>query len=141
MTDHTLNLIYAIKKSGKSWNQAVSEYMSAYSGSPIERYDEYSLNHILREAYCDYISTCDNPAMEARKLLEMMDNYPMYSRAHHLANCMGLAQVKDKGKFVNGFREYNRADFNSPDETIDNPIVGVKLNLDGSWSGVREKNY
>ena len=107
MTDHTLNLIYAIKQSGKSWNQAVSEYMSAYSGSPIERYDEYSLNHILREAYCDYISTCDNPAMEARKLLEMMDNYPMYSRAHHLANCMGLAQVKDKGKFVNGFRECN----------------------------------
>ena len=108
MTDHTLNIIYAIKKSGKSWDQAVSEYMSAYSGSPIERYDEYNLNHILREAYCDYISTCDNPAMEARKLLEMMDNYPMYSRAHHLANCMGLAQVKDKGKFVNGFREYNR---------------------------------
>ena len=40
MTDYTLNLIYAIKQSGKSWNQAVSEYMSAYSGSPIGRYDE-----------------------------------------------------------------------------------------------------
>ena len=105
MTNHTLNLIYAIKQSDKLWNQAVSEYMSTYSGSPIENYNEYILNHILREAYCDYISTCDNPAVEARKLLEMMDSYPMYSRAHHLANCMGLAQVKDKGRFVNGFRE------------------------------------
>ena len=107
MTDHTLNLIYAIKQSGKSWNQAVSEYMFTYSNSPIESYDEYTLNRILKEAYCDYISTCDNPAIEARKLLEMMDDYPMYSRAHHLANCMGWAQVKDNGKFVNGFRECN----------------------------------
>jgi len=114
MTDHTLNLIYAIKQSGKSWNQAVSEYMSAYSGSSIEEYDEYSLNHILRAAYCDYISTCDNPAMEVYNLLEMMDSYPMYSRAHHLANCMGMAQVKDKGKFINGFRECNRNAVNVP---------------------------
>ena len=30
---------------------------------------------------------------------------------------------------------------NLPEPEENNPIVGVKLNLDGSWSGVRKKDY
>lgn len=105
MNDKTLGIIYAIKRSGKQWNEAVSEYMSDYSGCPKEEYSEWELNRIMRIAFIDYLETCDKPYAEVRELLEMMDRYSGYSMGHYLANVLGMTKVKEKEKFVNGFRD------------------------------------
>ena len=105
MTDHTISIIKAIKLSGKVWNQAVAEYMSKYSGSLVDEYTETELNRILKEAFLDYLTTCDNPSMEVRDLLDFMDNNGSRSLGHHIANVLGLTQVRDGDKYVNGFRE------------------------------------
>jgi hypothetical protein len=105
MTDKTIGIIYAIKRSGKIWNQAVAEWMSNYSGSPVEKYTETLLNKILKEAFIDYMSTCDKPGMEVSDFLDLIENNGSYSLGHHIANKLGMTQVKEGNKFVNGFRE------------------------------------
>jgi hypothetical protein len=105
MTDHTIRIINAIKRSGKVWNQAVAEYMSEYSGCPIEEYTETKLNRILKEAFLDYLATCDNPSMEVCDLFDFMDNHGSESLGHHIADVLGMTQVRDGNEYVNGFRE------------------------------------
>lgn len=104
MTDKTLGIIYAIKRSGKVWNQAVADWMSDYSGSPVEEYTETVINKILKEAFADYISTCDHPDREVYDLLDYISNNGSYSLGHCISIVFELAQVKSKDKFVNGFR-------------------------------------
>ena len=107
MTDHTINIIKSIKRSGKVWSQAVAEYMSEYSGSPVEEYTETELNRILKEAFLDYLTTCDSPSMEIRGLLDLMENNGLHSIGYHIANVLGMVEVKDGDKYVNGFRNYS----------------------------------
>lgn len=105
MNNKTLGIIYAIKRSEKQWDKAVSEYMADYSGSPNKEYSEWELNRIMRVAFIDYIETCDKPYAEVRELLEIMDRYSGYSMGHYLANVLGQTKVKEQGKYVNGFRD------------------------------------
>lgn len=106
MTDLTIGIIKAIKQSGKVWNRAVAEYMSEHTGTPIEDYTEHYLNTILKEAFLDYIATCDNPVLEVEILIDLMTSYGAGSLGCHLANILGMAQVRDKnGNYINGFRE------------------------------------
>lgn len=105
MTDLTLNIIKSIKCSGKVWNRAVAEYMSEYSGCPVEDYTETSLNHILKEAFIDYVSTCDNPEEPVRELFDFIENNGARSLGHHIANVLGLTQVRKNDKYINGFRD------------------------------------
>lgn len=105
MTDQTVGIIYAIKRSGKVWDQAVKEYMASYSGSPIEVYTETELNRILKLAFVDYIETCDKPHIEIYSLLTLIESNGTHSLGYYLANVLGLVQVKDNGKFVNGFKD------------------------------------
>ncbi len=104
VTDKTIGIIYAIKRSGKVWNQAVAEWMADYSGSSVEEYTETALNNIMKEAFGDYISSCDNPEREVRDLLDMIGRNGSYSIGHHLANVLAITQVKEGERFVNGFR-------------------------------------
>ncbi len=104
MTDKTLGIIYAIKRSEKEWNHAVADWMADYSGSPVEEYTETQINKILKEAFVDYISTCNRPDREVYDLLDYIDNNGSYSLGHCIAIVFELAQVKDGNKFVNGFR-------------------------------------
>ena len=104
MTDKTLGIIYAIKRSGKAWNQAVAEWMADYSGSPVEAYTEIILNKILKEAFIDYVSTCDRPDIEIYELLSCIDKNGSYSLGHCIAIVLELARVKNGDEFVNGFR-------------------------------------
>ena len=105
MTDKTLGIIYAIKRSNKVWNQAVAEWMSDYSGSPVVAYTETVINKILKEAFVDYISTCDKPNVELYSFLCLIEGQGMHSLRYYIANILGMAQVKDGDIFVNGFRE------------------------------------
>ena len=104
MTDKTLGIIYAIKRSGKVWNQAVAEWMADYSGSPVEEYTETVINKILKEAFVDYISTCDKPDVELYEFLCLIESQGMHSLGYYIANILGMTQVKDCDKFVNDFR-------------------------------------
>ena len=103
MTDLSLGIIYAIKQSGKPWNQAVAEYMSNYSGSPIEDYTETKLNQILKSTFLDYISTCDKPNEDVETLFEMM-KAEYHSLGYYIAHTLAMTIVKNDGKYVNGFR-------------------------------------
>lgn len=106
MTDRTLGIIKAIKQRGKVWNRAVAEYISERTGTPIEDYTEYDLNIILKEAFLDYIATCDNPAFEVETLINLMTSFGDSSLGCHLANILGMTQVRDKDdNYVNGFRK------------------------------------
>ena len=106
MSDQTLGIIYAIKQRGESPLKAVAEYMSEYSGSPKDEYNEEYLYVILKNAYIDYMSTCDSPSSEVARFLELLEKNYGHSMAFTLVITMGLTRVKNTdGKFVNGFRE------------------------------------
>lgn len=105
MTDTTLGIIYAMKRSSENWDKAVAEYMANYSGSPIEDYSETVLNRIMKNAFVDYVETCDKPHIVIYELLHSLDTNGWYSLGHHLANILILEQVKDGDRFVNGFRD------------------------------------
>lgn len=105
MTDQTIGIIGAIKQSGLVWNRAVAEYMSETTGTPAESYTETDLNQILKSALVDYISTCDRPGDEVRDLLDMMESSGSHSIGYHIANLLGIAQVREGGEYVNGFRD------------------------------------
>ena len=109
MNDKTLGIIYAIKKSNKSWDKAVAKFMSKYSGSPEDEYADHHLNAILKDAFADYMATCDSPYYETRILLDMMDSTGFYSLGHYLATTLMLTRVKDDyGNYINGFREMKK---------------------------------
>lgn len=105
MTDQTIGIIKAIKQSGLVWNRAVAKHMSKETGTPAEEYTETDINQILKDALVDYISTCDHPEIEVRDLLNMMSSSGDHSMGYHIANLLGITQVRDDaGKYVNGFR-------------------------------------
>ena len=110
MTDRTLGIIKAIKQSGLRWDRAVSRHMSWETGTPEENYSETDLNQILKAAFLDFLSTCDDPAMEVGNLLDMMESSGTHSMGYHLANMLGIAQVcrleGDEKTYVNGFRDW-----------------------------------
>ena len=130
MKDVTNGLIYAIKRSGKPWNQAVAKYMSNYSGSPIEEYTETVINLILKQAFVDYIETCDDPEREVSDLLDFIQCDGSHSLGYYLAMVLGNTQVRDGDRFVNGFSECKEdysEDFCEPEPKAFKPQPGPEL--------------
>lgn len=106
MSDRTLNIIHAIKQYSFMWDNAIKYYMSNLTGQDIEDYSESDLYKILKEAFLDYLKTCDNPSYAVRLLLEANERDGSSSIASKIASVLIIQQVKDKnGNFVNGFRE------------------------------------
>ena len=106
MSDQTLEIIYAIKQFGRAPLASVAEYMSEYTGSPENEYNEFVLYSILKNAYADYLSTCDNPAAEFEHLMNLFETGHFHSTAYILAIALGLTRVRDNdGQYINGFRE------------------------------------
>ena len=110
MTDHTIRIIYAIKRGGDTWNRAVAKYMSEYSGYPYKDYTEMQLNNILKEAFLDYLSTCDNPVLAVRDLIDSMTGHGLESLGFHISNVFMMARVKFEDKYINGFRDVTETD-------------------------------
>lgn len=111
MNDRTLGLIYTIKGLHKPWSVAVAKYMSMETDTPVDSYTYEDCYKIIKEAFFDYISTCDN----MRPLL-----YTFFDRIEHdgtsgigekIAGALAMEKVRDKDSktgeyyYVNGFRE------------------------------------
>lgn len=112
MNDRTLGLIYTIKRlHTPNWFIAVAKYMSMETGTPEDSYSYEDCYKIIKEAFFDYISTCDN----IRPLL-----YTFFDRIEHdgasgiggkIVGALALEKVRDKDpktgeyRYVNGFRE------------------------------------
>lgn len=111
MDDRTLGLIYTIKGLHKPWYIAVAKYMSMETDTPADSYTYVDCYKIIKEAFFDYISTCDN----VRPLL-----YTFFDRIEHdgasgigekIAGALVMEKVRDKDSktgeyyYVNGFRE------------------------------------
>lgn len=116
MDNSTIRTIYELKKENMSFDDAVAEYWSNYSGTPIECYDEGVLMRIAENVFLDYIGTADNPRYEIWNLFDNMrfdykrfykqsefdfDKRVRYAIWATLAN----TDVRNNGEFVNGFRE------------------------------------
>lgn len=104
MTDKTLGIIYAMKRSEKSWDRAVIDWMADYSGSDPDFYTESVINTVLQEAFVDYVSTCDHPEWVVHDLLDCIKRNGAYSLGHSIAVILAGVRVKDGKKFINGFR-------------------------------------
>lgn len=111
MTDRTLGIIYALKRSNHDGFRAVAEYISRETGDRIEDYSFGDLCSIVRTAYKDYISGCDNAGSEFDSFLRYLDmNY--CGGVYEAMMCrLRMTQVKSCNKenpemhYINGFRD------------------------------------
>lgn len=110
MTDRTLGIIYALKKSKKPWFLTVAKYMSRETGIPIYEYDEPTLNSIMKNVFVSYVKTCDRPETVVSDLLYNLGNKES-SIGSIIANVLINQPVKDSfGNYLNGFRQYKESD-------------------------------
>lgn len=118
MKDSTMQTIYALKKGDMSFDDAVAEYWSKHTGTPIQYYDEGFLTKIAEDVFLDYISTADNPKYEVWNLFDNMRfDYKRFYKQSELSfdkrirnaiwTTLVFTDVKNNDGFVNGFRELN----------------------------------
>ena len=117
MDNSTIGTIYALKNGDKSFDKVVAEYWSNRTGIPVEYYDERTLMDIAQGLFLDYISTADNPRYEIWNLFDNMRfDYRSFCKSEEsfdkrvrdaIWTTLMFTDVRDKGEFVNGFRELN----------------------------------
>jgi len=111
MTDRSLEIIYAMKKSAKSWEEVITKFRAKETGISGNTATQLELYGIIKGVFTDYISTCDHPENVMRDLLHFVENNGSLGMAHHMATVLRLQQVRDRdmrtGNFyyVNGFRD------------------------------------
>lgn len=118
MTEKIFNIIMAckgqfaatkpvIKKNPNDFSplERVKVYLSVACGTPIEHYTEYVMNSIMFDTMCDYLRTCDNAGEFIRSLKEIKD-VTAGTEGERIAAALELVQVKQNGKYINGFGEY-----------------------------------
>ena len=103
MDDMTRDFIYAMKLRDKPREEALIDFMCEKTLSPRSSYPPSIVERVARRMFVDYISTCDNPAYEVDCLLEMMDH--ITDKADALIATLELVQVRNDGKYVNGFSD------------------------------------
>ena len=103
MDDTTRDFIYAMKLRDKPREEALIDFMCEKMLSPRSSYPPSIVERVARRMFVDYISTCDNPAYEVDCLLEMMDH--ITDKADALIATLELVQVRNDGKYVNGFSD------------------------------------
>lgn len=115
MNKSTIETIYALKSSNKSYDEVITEYWSKHTGVPIEYYKERDLMRIVQSVFLDYISTADNPKYEVWNLFENMwfdcdrlckctDDFDKRIR-NAIYTTLILTDVRDGHGYVNGFRD------------------------------------
>lgn len=103
MDNMTRDFIYAMKLRDKPREEALIDFMCEQTLSPRSSYPPSIVERVARRMFVDYISTCDNPAYEVDCLLEMMDH--ITDKADALIATLELVQVRNDGKYVNGFSD------------------------------------
>ena len=82
----------------------IAAYLSRECACPMEDYNGFLLEEVLKEALFDYIATADKPGAELRNLFARghMEEPTMSER---IMTLFQLAQVRRDGKLINGFTE------------------------------------
>lgn len=109
MTENTYNIIMACKRSdGGDVINAVKEYYSKETGTPISAYSQSNMSRIMESALYDYIDTCDKPSQFLRGFFEWWNYYSFnVSFGEQIAIAFKTVRVKDRnGNYVNGFGEW-----------------------------------
>ena len=112
MTDRSLKIIYAMKQSDRSWEEAITKFRAKETGDPDHFATQLELYHVINEVFIDYISTCDHPENVVRDLLHRVDNNGSLGMAYHMAMVLRLQQVRNRDMsadnlyYVNGFRDF-----------------------------------
>lgn len=106
MTDLTIGLIYSIKANTASWDKAVADFMARHTTADIKEFNDATYYCILKQAFLDYLATCDRPDKDVYMYMSIMECNPMWSGAHQIADALICTTVRtDLGKYVNGFRK------------------------------------
>lgn len=91
--------------------EAVKYYMADKCECPLEAYTDYEMFRIIGEAARDYNSTANDPHVFMYCFLDYIRL--LYAEKHEivkavswgLMSALSLTQVRNKGKYVNGFSE------------------------------------
>lgn len=116
MKDVTLSVIYAIKQRQGSYDKAVIDFYSKYSGCDPKWYGKEILMRIAVDTIRDYMSTVDNPSFLLWELFEFMHFdckrlHPIVGQdfddrvREAIWTTLEMQQVRDNGEYVNGFRD------------------------------------
>ena len=111
MDDRTLGLIYTIKGLHKPWFIAVAKYMSMETDTPADSYTYGDCYKIIKEAFFDYISTCDNMKPLLYTFFDRIEHDGASGIGEKIAGALAMEKVRDKDSktgeyyYVNGFRE------------------------------------
>ena len=111
MTDRSLEIIYAMKKSTKPWEEAITKLRAKETGDPGHIATQFELYEVIKEVFTDYISTCDHPENVVRDLLRHVESNGSCGMVHHMAMVLRLQRVKDRDMstgnyyYINGFRD------------------------------------
>ena len=108
MTQRTCNII----KACKGWLfpdfeaplERVKHYMANECLCKLSAYTHAELDHIMFEAMCDYLDTCDKPSFFL-KTMESLFEKEYLRRAEQIAYAFIDVQVQDDNGYVNGFTE------------------------------------
>ena len=115
MDNSTLGTIYALKQSGKPYDEAAIDFWSEYTGTPAKYYGERNLMMIAENVFTDYIKTADNPSYELWNFFDCMrfDYKCLYKSEESfdkrvrnaIWSALASTRVRNNNGFVNGFRE------------------------------------
>lgn len=103
MNDMTLGLIYAIKhREDQTMEEAAVDFLSNYTDTPKQQYNQNVLRFVLRVCFSDYIGAADHPSSVMEEFFKYCDKY---GEIQGILTTLELVKVRDHGKYVNGFRD------------------------------------
>lgn len=119
MKQRTQNIVNVIKNpplmgyEAGDMESAVIRYMSEECACPIEYYTDDIVIGILKEAFADFISCCDNPEYYVRDLMDYLTSDNIMHKPRSLKEAiitvLDLVQVKRDGEngyvYINGFND------------------------------------
>lgn len=118
MLKETEHFIKALKHgltnddNSKSLRDVAINYLSAWSGTPKEAYNEVNLYSVVLTYFLDYLDTSDTPSVIIRKYLDSqrfrsyLPSEKNKTKVDDMLNALYLTQVKNKdGEYINGFTE------------------------------------
>lgn len=125
MDNLTIGIIYAIKNGMKGPCENIVSFLSAYTGTPREYYDDVELKKILQQSFIDYLKTADNPSFDVWQFFEAKrhrENYreifPKHAKEQEeklhfldddseaIISALRMTAVQKDGKYINGFYNY-----------------------------------
>ena len=106
MAKQNCGIIYAIKRCKyETIERSIAEYMSQYTGTPVEYYTKFVLYKILVNAIADLLNTMDNPGSFWYEYQHWKIGLIKYDDFKAICAALATVQVRDDNdNYINGFR-------------------------------------